>query len=257
MMQKQFVFYILLATLAQVSFAFSNSSTYEPAYKDWVLGMYEPQDFSAFKNVPQNLTYYEPGKLYMLHQDALHAFERMHFEAKKDNVTLILISALRNFPYQKRIWETKFQQLKNDDPLKTDELIDLEIMTYSAMPTTSRHHWGTDMDINSVEPEYFESGQGLIEYNWLKQNAKRFGFCQPYSPKNDGSRDRGYNLEQWHWSYMPISYQLLSYYRDNINYDDIQGFSGSQDAQKIHSIEDYVLSINIQCLNWKKSIESQ
>lgn len=68
-------------------------------------------------------------------------------------------------------------------------------MLYSSMPTTSRHHWGTDMDINSVEPEYFESGQGLLEYNWLKANAHKFGFCQPYSPKDDGSRTQGYNLE--------------------------------------------------------------
>ena len=31
-------------------------------------------------------------------------------------------------------------------------------MNYSAMPTASRHHWGTDVDINSVDPEDFETG---------------------------------------------------------------------------------------------------
>ncbi len=50
------------------------------------------------------------------------------------------------------------------------------------MPQASRHHWGTDVDINSVEPEYFESGQGLKEYTWLQENAWKFGFCQPYTP---------------------------------------------------------------------------
>ena len=52
------------------------------------------------------------------------------------------------------------------------------ILLYSSMPTTSRHHWGTDMDINSLENSYFASGQGLKEYTWLKKNAAKFGFCQ-------------------------------------------------------------------------------
>jgi D-alanyl-D-alanine carboxypeptidase len=60
--------------------------------------------------------------------------------------------------------------------------INYDIMNYSAMPQASRHHWGTDVDINSVEPEYFESGQGLKEYTWLQENAWKFGFCQPYTP---------------------------------------------------------------------------
>lgn len=49
---------------------------------------------------------------------------------------------------------------------------------------------------------------------------------------------------------MPISFNLLNYYKNNVTYEDIKGFSASQDADKIHSIEDYVLSINSACLNW-------
>jgi len=45
------------------------------------------------------------------------------------------------------------------------------------MPTASRHHWGTDVDINSVDPDYFMNGTGLKEYEWLKKNAYKYGFC--------------------------------------------------------------------------------
>ncbi|MFM9004881.1 MAG: D-alanyl-D-alanine carboxypeptidase family protein [Flavobacteriales bacterium] len=40
-------------------------------------------------------------------------------------------------------------------------------MKFSSMPGTSRHHWGTDIDLNSVEPSYFLSGKGLLIYQWL------------------------------------------------------------------------------------------
>lgn len=78
------------------------------------------------------------------------------------------------------------------------------------MPTTSRHHWGTDTDINSVDPEYFDVEPGLSEYKWLRANAYKFGFCQPYNAKN--IRPIGYNEEKWHWSFMPISKKLYVSY---------------------------------------------
>ena len=39
-------------------------------------------------------------------------------------------------------------------------------MSYSSMPTTSRHHWGTDIDIHSVEVTDFEKEPGISIYNW-------------------------------------------------------------------------------------------
>lgn len=38
-------------------------------------------------------------------------------------------------------------------------------------------HWGTDVDINSVDPSYFTVEPGLSEYKWLVNNAAQFGFC--------------------------------------------------------------------------------
>jgi len=75
---------------------------------------------------------------------------------------------------------------------------------------TSRHHWGTDIDLNSFNNKYFESGKGKKIYDWLTSNASSFGFCQPYTPKGD-HRPHGYNEEKWHWSYQPVSQDITDY----------------------------------------------
>lgn len=80
----------------------------------------------------------------------------MHNEALKDNIQIKVISALRNFKYQKFLWDASFAKKKQIFPTFNDYEIVEKVMNYLAMPSTSRHHWGTDIDINSVEPEYFE-----------------------------------------------------------------------------------------------------
>ena len=113
------------------------------------------------------------------------------------------------------------------------------------MPGTSRHHWGTDFDINSFNPSYFESGKGKKEYEWLRDNAHRFGFCQTYTQKGKDRPD-GYEEEHWHWTYLPIATPLLNYYKENISVEHIGGFSG-YDALPFSEIRKYVLGISIEC----------
>jgi LAS superfamily LD-carboxypeptidase LdcB len=150
---------------------------------------------------------------------------------------------------QKAIWENKwsgktavsgfsaklFQSLPGIKKTKA-------IMLYSAMPGTSRHHWGTDFDLNSVEPEFFLTYEGMKIYNWLNKNAHRFGFFQPYTSKGK-DRPFGYEEEAWHWSYYPISNELLLEYNQLISYADIQGFSGAEFAAELKVIENYVNGI--------------
>ena len=114
------------------------------------------------------------------------------------------------------------------------------------MPSTSRHHWGTDIDINSLEPSYFASGKGLKEYTWLVNNAHRFGFCQVYDDMKKTGRT-GYQEEKWHWSYLPESTKFLNEYHAKITYADIKGFKGSNLASKINFIPTFVDGISKKC----------
>jgi zinc D-Ala-D-Ala carboxypeptidase len=189
-----------------------------------------------------------------MHRDAYHAFLKMHEAAKADGVELIIVSAFRDFNHQARIWNNKWngRQVLSGNIYATDIASPVErareILRFSAMPGTSRHHWGTDIDLNSLNNRYFESGRGKREYEWLRENASKFGFCQPYTPKGS-RRESGYEEEKWHWSYIPVSAPWLNFYRQQISYDDIKGFDGWETARLLNVVERYVLSVNEECMN--------
>ena len=187
-----------------------------------------------------------------LRREAYEAFLEMREAALADGVVLTVLSATRDFQHQKRIWENKWhgRQTLHGNILATD-IHDpaeraLEILRFSAMPGTSRHHWGTDIDLNSLNNSYFESGQGLKVYEWLKANAAGFGFCQPYT-QHGQQRKGGYEEERWHWSYKPIASVYLKAYEAKFSYDDIRGFAGWETAAPLQVIERFVLDVNKDC----------
>jgi len=225
-----------------------------PPLKQWVLGKFSPDDYSDFVNVPNQ--YVIPGKSYTFHSLALEAFIDMHNAAQADGVSLLMISAFRNFTYQSGIWNTKYNNAVDSGNFADGYSIDKYILLYSAMPGSSRHHWGTDVDINSVEDSYFLVEPGKSEYAWLVKNGRRFGFCQTYDKKDPLYRTKGYEEEKWHWSFMPVSKMLLYAYGQLVNYSEITGFEGSEYAQQINIIPDYVFSIHRQCLDWPQQEEA-
>ena len=206
------------------------------ASKDYLMGKFDPAKMENFVSVAKN--YAIPGfaGLY-LRKETFDAFVKMSDEAKKDGVTLKIISATRNFDTQKGIWNTKWEKYHD---IK-------QVLTYSAMPGTSRHHWGTDMDINSVDLAYFNTEKGKKEYEWLSKNAKTFGFCQPYSAKST-DRKTGHSEEKWHWSYIPLSKTFTQDFKNRIKQSDLIGFSGVEKISEVNIIDEYVLGINPECL---------
>lgn len=180
-----------------------------------------------------------------MQKEAYLKFVEMCKLAEKSGVSLKIISGTRNFKEQTGIWNRKWEKYI----LKKDSIETMRtILTYSSMPSTSRHHWGTDVDINSLENSYFESGKGLKEYNWLCENASKFGFCQVYTSKKNSKRT-GYEMEKWHWSYLPVANKNLENFNKLITYSDIKGFKGSNLASKVKSIENYVNGIDNKCIN--------
>ena len=212
------------------------------------MGKFEPTKHEKFIQVASK--YANGRKDRWLRKEAYAAFLKMYEAAKKEGIELKVLSATRNFAAQKGIWEgkwtgTRLHESKENlakttsDPTKRA----LKILKWSSMPSTSRHHWGTDMDLNAFKNEFFEKGEGLKIYNWLKTNAATYGFCQPYSPK-DTKRPNGYNEEKWHWSYLPISKQLTELARREMKDELIKGFKGAETAQEIGVVEKYILGIN-------------
>ena len=218
--------------------------------QDYLLGKFIPEKDADFIEI--SIKYGSKEGMY-LRKETYNAFIQMHDSAALDGVNLKIISSTRNFDKQKTIWEAKWngerivdgmnlaKEVK--DPVKRASII----LKFSSMPGTSRHHWGTDIDINSLEDSYFLSGQGKKEYEWLTKNAARFGFYQPYTPKGK-ERPTGYEEEKWHWTYKPISKDLTLQYAKLITIESIKGFSGAETAESIDIINKYVLGIHPDCL---------
>lgn len=207
--------------------------------QDYLLGKFDPTKHADFVRVG---TPYTDKSGMMLRKEAFEAFKRMWESAKKAGVSLKIISSTRNFAQQKTIWEEKWSRFASQAPAPKDRA--LKILEYSSMPGSSRHHWGTDMDLNDLNNPSFEPG-GKYEkvYEWLLAHAHEFGFYQPYT----AGRPFGYHEEKWHWSYTPLSKPFLAQYKKRITNADIQGFLGANLATEIGAVEHYVLGINTAC----------
>jgi zinc D-Ala-D-Ala carboxypeptidase len=205
--------------------------------KDYLMGKVNLDAHPAFTRIDVNYCRFKDFEQYM-HKEAYVAFLKMHEAAAQDGVNLVIVSATRNFYDQVSIWEGKWHGLGQRAPIEKAK----NILEYSSMPGTSRHHWGTDIDLNSVYLAYFQSAEGIKMYQWMKDHAHEYGFFQPYTEMGT-KRFSGYYEEKWHWSYKPISEKCLQYYVRSIQYQDISGYIGAEMAEVIDVIKNYVLSI--------------
>ena len=219
--------------------------------KLYLTGHFDPVFRNDFAVVPDK--YNIGGYKMYLRKETLTAFIKMAEKAKEDGVSLKIISATRNFVYQKSLWDKKWtgytlvegRDLSKSIPDGLERF--KKILEYSAAPTTSRHHWGTDIDINNANVEYFSTASGIKVYDWLSSNARDFGFCQPYNIKNE-YRPTGYNEERWYWSYSPLARDFTKEYLKLVKNEDIKDFQGEEFVKDQNLIQEYVLGINPECL---------
>jgi D-alanyl-D-alanine carboxypeptidase len=210
----------------------------------YIAGKFDPAehpDFVVFKSDTVS------GMMY-LRKEVYESFLKMKESAAKDSIKLFIVSATRSFDYQKELWENKWtgftpvegKKLSNHikDPVERAQ----KILEYSAPPGFSRHHWGTDFDLNSTEPDYFETPDGNKVYQWLKKHASKFGFCQTYTEFSE-ERPRGFHEEKWHWSYSPVSEIIWKAQIKNFKDSKIYRFKGSSALQSIN-LFDYVFFTN-------------
>ncbi|MBT4297249.1 MAG: M15 family metallopeptidase, partial [Flavobacteriaceae bacterium] len=151
------------------------------------------------------------GDSLKLESQTFFAFKKMKEAAKKDGIILKIVSAHRSFERQNFIWNKKYNKFTNEYSLNPMDAIN-EIIRFSTIPGTSRHHWGTDIDIidgkypdenNVLMSEKYEKGGVFYDLKkWLSNNSEKFGFFLTYN--NDPKR-KGFEYEPWHYSYKPSS----------------------------------------------------
>jgi LAS superfamily LD-carboxypeptidase LdcB len=149
----------------------------------------------------------------------------MRNEARMAGIDLHIVSAFRDFNRQVAIWTAKFNGQRplldaagleiNHADLYESALIDA-ILTWSALPGASRHHWGSEIDVidaaalpaghkPQLHTREFAAGGCFERLNgWLDSNMQRFGFFRPYATFRGGVQP-----EPWHLSCAAVSIPAL------------------------------------------------
>lgn len=158
------------------------------------------------------------GDGYQLRKEAHEAFVAMKRAAYSSGIDLKIVSSYRSFDRQQVIFERKFQKYSDEGMAPIDAIN--KIIEYSTIPGTSRHHWGTDIDVidgyrkvdgDVLVPSKYGEGQPFADFKkWMDENSEKFGFYLVYT---DTPKRRGFKYEPWHYSYAPLSIPMLETYR--------------------------------------------
>lgn len=221
-------------------FAFSNTMDYS------ILELMGKEDIKLY------------GEGINLRKEAHDAFVAMKKAAYSDGIDIKVVSSYRNFERQRLIWERKYTRY-TDEGMKPIQAID-KIIEYSTIPGTSRHHWGTDIDIvdgyRKVEgdvlvPSKFAEGQPYADFKkWMDTHSKAYDFYLVYT---DTPGRRGFKYEPWHYSYAPLSIPMLTQFRKKnilrlLQQEDFEGSAHFTEGFLTTYIQDNILDINTQLL---------
>ncbi|NER12434.1 D-alanyl-D-alanine carboxypeptidase family protein [Leptobacterium flavescens] len=158
------------------------------------------------------------GDGFQVRKEVYDAFVKMKAAAQKENIDMEVVSGYRDFFRQKAIYERKYKKYTEEglSPVKSIE----KIIEYSTIPGTSRHHWGTDMDIIDARgkhegdvliPDKFHGNGPFCKFKeWMDKHSESFGFYLVYT---DNGNRKGFKYEPWHYSYKPLSGPMLKEYR--------------------------------------------
>ena len=149
-----------------------------------------------------------------MQEEVYEAYERMRQAAAKEGIDIKVVSAHRSYHRQREIWNAKYKTLTLQGLPAKDAI--QEIITYSTLPGTSRHHWGTDIDIiDNANPQsgdvllaekFYGDGPSSALRSWMNQNAADYGFLEVYT---DHPNRKGFAHEPWHYSYHSLSKAYL------------------------------------------------
>ena len=120
------------------------------------------------------------------HGDAMRFLERMFDAAERDDIDLKIISAYRSFDEQ--------NELKG----QFTEVFGTGANAFSADQGFSEHQLGTTIDITTpAVGGTFESFGQTKAFEWLQDNAHKYGFILSYPEDNTF-----YVYEPWHWRFV-------------------------------------------------------
>ncbi len=140
---------------------------------------------ASLKDIDNGFAFQE-GRTYQIHADVDRFLENLLDEAKEDGLSLMIASSYRSFSNQaalKSSYTVRYGTGAN---------------TFSADQGYSEHQLGTAVDFTTPSVGgTFAGFDKTDEYEWLDENAWRYGFILSY-PKGNTY----YQYEPWHWRFV-------------------------------------------------------
>ena len=166
--------------------------------------------------IPENLTTISLSHSYGREGDnklidyAYEKFLELWEAAKEQGYYLMVTSSYRTYQEQKEIYNSR----KNSQGEKKADQT-------AARPGHSEHQTGLVVDMTSKSEPYADDFSQSNAYNWLKENAYKYGWIERY-PENK-TYLTGYSPESWHWRYVGIKAAQIIHDED-ITYDEYYAY---------------------------------
>lgn len=170
--------------------------------KYYTIHEYLPDDLTT---IPNNYN----GNGGQLSKHVVESYIKMVDAIRKDGMDLEVVSAFRDYNKQDRL----YNYYKDEFGLKYAD-------TWSARPGHSEHQTGLTLDV-TTESIFYENMAETKEYEWLKENAHKYGFIERY-PLNK-EKITGYSFEPWHYRYIGVEH-ATKLREENITFDEYYAF---------------------------------
>lgn len=148
----------------------------------------------------------QPTVKKQIHKEVYPFLKELMEEALDDKMTLKINSAFRSFGEQtglKATYKITYGTTGAN--------------TFSADQGFSEHQLGTTLDFSSQSTNYTLDGfDGTKEFEWLQENAHRYGFVLSY-PKGN----KYYVYEPWHWRFVGTDL-AKKLHKENKNFYDLE-----------------------------------
>lgn len=162
-----------------------------------------PAGFKQYNLVNMSREYtVNDGKQYLLAGVAYENYVQMSDAAKKDGLSMRVISAYRTEDYQRYLYNNR---VRTTGKVNADN--------YSAKPGSSEHQTGLAVDICSTKGTF----EYTPEFKWLQKHAHEYGFILRYPKGKEWIT--GYSYEPWHYRYVGADAAKIIY-EEGITYEE-------------------------------------
>lgn len=184
------IVYILILIILENDFYKNINTIYNPTSYDFLVNKNNKLTSDYIPNDLEIIDTNYACKDKYLRKEARINFEKLAKKAKEEGFNIIAVSTYRSYEYQEKLYNNYVL----DKGLYYADMA-------SARAGHSEHQTGLAVDIADLSLDY-DNFESTKEFNWMKENAHKFGFILRY-PKAS-FHITGFKYEPWHYRYVGV-----------------------------------------------------